>query len=45
LGDEGPAQLIDLYIDELRASLGQIGATSPDEARDAKVLHPGKIEF
>jgi L-lactate dehydrogenase (cytochrome) len=45
LGDEGPAQLIDLYIDELRASLGQIGATSPDAARDAKVLHPGKIEF
>jgi (S)-mandelate dehydrogenase len=45
LGDEGPAQLIDLYIDELRASLGQIGAMSPDEARDAKVLHPGKIEF
>ena len=28
LGDEGPAQLIDLYIDELRASLGQIGALS-----------------
>jgi (S)-mandelate dehydrogenase len=45
LGDEGPAQLIDLYIDELRASLGQIGATSPYEAREAKVLHPGKIEF
>jgi (S)-mandelate dehydrogenase len=45
LGDEGPAQLIDLYIDELRASLGQIGATSPDKAREAKILHPGKIEF
>ena len=26
LGDEGPDYLIDLYIDELRASLGQIGA-------------------
>ena len=45
LGDEGPDQLIDLYIDELRASLGQIGALSPAEARLAKVLHPGRIEF
>lgn len=45
LGDEGPAQLIDLYIDELRASLGQIGARSPAEARNAKILHPGAISF
>lgn len=45
LGDDGPAQLIDLYIDELRAALGQIGALSPAEARAAKVLHPGRIEF
>ncbi|MDI1345123.1 MAG: alpha-hydroxy acid oxidase [Pseudolabrys sp.] len=45
LGDDGPGQLIDLYIDELRASLGQIGAQSPAEARNAKVLHPGRIEF
>ena len=45
LGDDGPGQLIDLYIDELRASLGQIGAQSPAEARLAKVLHPTRIEF
>ena len=45
MGDEGPAQLIDLYIDELRASLGQIGAKSTAEARAATILHPGKIEF
>ncbi|HVZ54371.1 MAG TPA: alpha-hydroxy acid oxidase [Pseudolabrys sp.] len=45
LGDEGPSQLIDLYIDELKASLGQIGALSIPEARNARVLHPGKIEF
>lgn len=45
IGDEGPAQLIDLYIDELRASLGQIGARSPAEARKAKILHPGAIKF
>jgi L-lactate dehydrogenase (cytochrome) len=45
LGDEGPDQLIDLYIDELRASLGQIGALSLVEARDAKILHPGAIKY
>jgi len=45
LGDAGPAQLIDLYIDELRASLGQIGALSPYAAREATIRHPGKIEF
>ena len=37
LGDDGPDQLIDLYIDELRASLGQIGAHSPAEAREATI--------
>ena len=41
LGDEGPDHLIDLYIDELRASLGQIGARSPAEARAATIRHPG----
>ncbi len=45
LGDDGPSQLIDLYIDELRASLGQIGAQNPGEAKLAKVLHPGRIGF
>lgn len=45
LGDDGPGQLIDLYTDELRAALGQIGAQNPAQARSAKVLHPGRIEF
>ncbi len=45
LGDDGPAQLIDLYIDELRSSLGQIGARSLAEARAATILHPGAIAF
>ncbi|HEY4142805.1 MAG TPA: alpha-hydroxy acid oxidase [Pseudolabrys sp.] len=45
LGDEGPDQLVSLYIDELRASLGQIGAHTPKDARKAKILHPGRIEF
>ncbi|MGH6994220.1 MAG: alpha-hydroxy acid oxidase [Stellaceae bacterium] len=45
LGVAGPAYLIDLYIDELRASLGQIGARAPAEAREATVHHPGAIDF
>jgi L-lactate dehydrogenase (cytochrome) len=45
IGDDGPAQLIDLYIDELRASLGQIGARTIAEARQATIRHPGKVEF
>jgi hypothetical protein len=45
LGDEGPDYLIDLYIAELRASLGQIGARSLAEARVATIRHPGAIAF
>ncbi len=45
LGDAGPGHLIDLYVDELRSSLGQIGARSLDEARDAVVRHPGAWRF
>ena len=45
LGDDGPDYLINLYIDELRASLGQIGARTLAEARAATIRHPGAIEF
>jgi (S)-mandelate dehydrogenase len=45
LGDQGPAYLIDLYIAELRASLGQIGALSPMEAPQATIRHPGAMNF
>ena len=45
LGDDGPGHLIDLYVDELRSSLGQIGARSIDEARLATVRHPGAWRF
>jgi L-lactate dehydrogenase (cytochrome) len=45
MGDDGPEHLIDLYIEELRASLGQIGAASVDDARDAVVSHPGAWDF
>jgi (S)-mandelate dehydrogenase len=45
MGDAGPAHLIDLFIEELRASLGQIGASSPADARNATISHPGAWKF
>lgn len=45
LGEEGPGQLIDLYVNELRSSLGQIGALSPAGARAARAVHPTRITF
>ena len=45
LGDDGPSHLIDLYIDELRSSLGQIGAHSPAETHQATVCHRGAYRF
>jgi L-lactate dehydrogenase (cytochrome) len=45
MGDDGPSHLIDLYIEELRASLGQIGARSLADARNAVISHPGAWKF
>jgi L-lactate dehydrogenase (cytochrome) len=45
MGDDGPSHLIDLYIEELRGSLGQIGARSVADARLAEISHPGAWAF
>lgn len=45
LGDDGPRHVIDLVVDEIRASLGQIGARSPAEARSVVIRHPGALAF
>jgi L-lactate dehydrogenase (cytochrome) len=45
LGDEGAGHVIDLLIDELQSSLGQIGVQSPAEARTVKVRHPTALHF
>ena len=45
LGAEGPKHVIDLMVDEARASLGQIGAMSPKEARSVVIRHPGALTF
>ena len=39
LGDEGPAHLIDLYIDDLSATLGQLGCQDVHELRSVLVRH------
>jgi len=45
LGEAGPSHVIDLFIEELQSSLGQIGARSLAEARAAVVRHPGAMAF
>ena len=45
LGAQGPGHAIDLLIDELQSALGQVGARSPDEARNVMLRHPGAYDF
>jgi (S)-mandelate dehydrogenase len=45
MGDDGPSHMIDLLIEELKASLGQIGARSVADARNAVFSHPGAWRF
>jgi L-lactate dehydrogenase (cytochrome) len=45
MGDSGPEHVIDLFMEELRSSLGQIGALSIAEARKAVIRHPGEWPF
>lgn len=41
LGEKGPAHLIDVLIDDVSATLGQLGCRGVDELRDIAVRHPG----
>ena len=45
LGAEGPLHVIDLMIEEIKSSLGQIGALRPAQAPAATVRHPGALHF
>jgi (S)-mandelate dehydrogenase len=42
LGEAGPSHVIDLLIEELRATLGQVGATMAT-VREVEVRHPGAL--
>ena len=41
LGERGPRHLINVYVDDLRASLGQLGCKSVEELHSITVRHPG----
>jgi L-lactate dehydrogenase (cytochrome) len=45
LAGKGPGHVIDLFIDETRAALGQIGARTLTEARTATIRHPGALQL
>jgi len=45
LGDDGPAHVIELLIEETKAALGQIGALTPADARSVAIRHPGALAF
>ena len=40
LGEKGPAHLIDVLIDDVSATLGQLGCRNVDELRQIAVRHP-----
>ena len=41
LGARGPGHLIDLFVEDIRATLGQLGCESLDELRSVAVRHEG----
>ena len=41
LGGDGPGHLIEIFKDDLSATLGQLGCHTVDELRTVKVRHPG----
>ena len=41
LGPKGPAHLLRIYTDELRATLGQLGCPTVYDLRNVPVRHPG----
>jgi len=45
LGEAGPPHVIDLLIDELKATLGQVGAATVADAHAIAVRHPGVLKF
>jgi L-lactate dehydrogenase (cytochrome) len=45
LGVDGPGHVIDLMIDEMKSTFGQLGARRPEDARSVVVRHPGAYDF
>ena len=45
LGEEGPAHVIDLLMEETQSALGQLGALTPADVRSVVVRHDGELRF
>lgn len=45
LGQKGPAHLINIYTDDVRATLGVLGCMSVDELRSVPRRHPGAYKL
>ena len=45
LGEHGPGHVIDLFEEEIRSTLAQIGARSLSDARSVVIRHPGALKF
>jgi (S)-mandelate dehydrogenase len=45
LGEEGPAHVIDLLMEETQSALGQLGAHTPADVRSVVVRHDGELRF
>jgi (S)-mandelate dehydrogenase len=45
VGVDGPGHVIDLMVEEMKSTFGQIGARRPEEARSVVVRHPGAYDF
>jgi len=45
LGEEGPAHVIDILIEETKSAFGQLGAHRPEEARSVVIRHNGALHF
>ena len=45
LGTDGPGHVIDLFIEETQAALGQLGARTAEEVRSVVIRHPGALQF
>jgi L-lactate dehydrogenase (cytochrome) len=41
LGEKGPAHMLGIFIDELRATLGVLGCPTVGDLRHVAVRHPG----
>jgi (S)-mandelate dehydrogenase len=45
LGEDGPARVIEILIEETRATLGQVGARTLAQARTLAIRHTGAVQF